>query len=78
MPYVSAIHRHLTRPGVLEDVQAKAQHFGAPVSFKMSRRRRKRLAPLKRIAMKRAIINLLSNAARFGEQVQLRASGREG
>ena len=55
---------------LLEEVQAEAQHFGAPVSFKMSRRRRTLVVPLNRIAMKRAITNLLSNAARFCDQVQ--------
>lgn len=63
---------------LLEEVQAEAQYFGAPVEFKMSRRRRKLIVPLKRIAMKRAITNLLSNAARFGDKVQLRGATERG
>ena len=63
---------------LLEEVQAEAQYFGAPVEFKMSRRRRDLVVPLKRIAMKRAITNLLSNSARFGDQVLLRGATERG
>ncbi len=63
---------------LLDEVQAEAQYFGAPIEFRMSRRRRKLIVPLKRIAMKRAITNLLSNAARFGDQVLLRGATERG
>ena len=63
---------------LLEEVQADAQFLGTPVDFKMSRRRRNLIVPLKRNAMKRAIINLLTNAARFGDQVLLRGATERG
>ncbi len=63
---------------LLDEVQADAQHFGAPIVFKMSRRRKNLIVPLKRMAMKRAITNLLSNAARFGDQVSLRGATERG
>ena len=63
---------------LLQEVQAEAQHFGPTVVLKMSRRRRDLVVPLKRIAMKRAITTLLSNAARFGDQVQLRGATERG
>ena len=63
---------------LLDEVQADAQYFGAPIDFKMSRRRRNLIVPLKRVAMKRAITNLLSNAARFGDRVLLRGATERG
>ena len=60
--------RHL-----LEEVIQEAQHLGAPISLKIRRRRRELTIPLKRNAMKRAITNLVTNAARFGDQIVIRA-----
>ena len=63
---------------LLEEVQAENSHHGAPIELKMSRRRHDLVVPLKRNAMKRAITNLLSNAARFGDQVVLRGATERG
>ena len=63
---------------LLEEVQSESFHFGAPIDLKMSRRRRELIVPLKRNAMKRAITNLLTNAARFGDQVVLRGATERG
>ncbi len=63
---------------LLDEVQTEAQYFGVPIDFKMSRRRKNLVVPLKRVAMKRAITNLLSNAARFGDRILLRGATERG
>ncbi len=63
---------------LLEEVHADAQHLGVPIELKMNRRRRNLIVPLKRNAMKRAIMNLLTNAARFGDQIVLRGVTERG
>ena len=63
---------------LLEEVRAEALHFGAPIQLRLRRSRRDLVIPLKRNAIKRAIINLLSNSARFGEAVILRAATERG
>ena len=63
---------------LLEEVRAEALHFGAPIHLRLRRSRRDLVIPLKRNAIKRAIINLLSNAARFGDQIILRAATERG
>jgi two-component system osmolarity sensor histidine kinase EnvZ len=63
---------------LLEEAQAEARHFGTPIELKMRRKERELVVPLKRIAMKRAIVNLLSNAARFGDQIVVRAATERG
>jgi two-component system osmolarity sensor histidine kinase EnvZ len=69
----SATH---VRP-MLEDVVSEAMHLGVPIVLRI-RRRRELLIPLKRNAMKRAIANLVSNAARFGDQIIIRAATERG
>jgi two-component system osmolarity sensor histidine kinase EnvZ len=59
---------------LLEEVHADAQHFGKPIELKLRRRRRDLVLPLKRNAFKRAVTNLVTNAARFGDQVIIRAA----
>jgi len=55
---------------LLEEVHEDAQTLGTPVGLKFRRRRRADLVlPLKRQAAKRAITNLVTNAARFGDRV---------
>lgn len=57
---------------LLEEIHDDAQAFGAPVGLKMRKRRRGDLIlPLKRQAAKRAITNLVTNAARFGDRVMI-------
>lgn len=63
---------------LLEEIVADAQHLAVPITLKIRRRRRELVIPLKRHAMKRAIENLVSNAARFGDQVVIRAATERG
>jgi two-component system osmolarity sensor histidine kinase EnvZ len=58
---------------LLEEVHDDAQHFGKPIELRLRRRPRDLVLPLKRNAFKRAITNLVSNAARFGDQIVIRA-----
>lgn len=58
---------------LLEEVHADVQYFGKPVELKLRRSRHDLVLPLKRNAFKRAITNLVSNAARFGDQIIIRA-----
>jgi two-component system osmolarity sensor histidine kinase EnvZ len=62
---------------VLEEVQEEAEHLGTPIELRMRQPRRELVIPLKRQAFKRAITNLVTNAARFGDNVVVRA-GAEG
>ena len=59
---------------LLEEVYAEAQFLGTPVDLRLRRRRRDLVLPLKRQAFKRAITNLVGNAARFGSRVVIRAA----
>lgn len=59
---------------LLEEVHAEAQVFGTSIELKLRRRKKDLVLPLKRQAFKRAITNLVSNAARFGDQVIIRAA----
>ncbi len=58
---------------LLEEIHEDAQVFGSSIELEISKRNRRLVLPLKRQAFKRAIINLVSNAARFGEHVVIRA-----
>lgn len=59
---------------LLEEVHEDALHYGPDIVLEQGRRRRDLMVPLKRQALKRAILNLVSNAARFGDMVMLRAT----
>lgn len=59
---------------LLNEIVDDATVLGVDVSIKMRRRRKDIVVPLKRHAIKRAIWNLVSNAARFGETVIIRAA----
>jgi two-component system, OmpR family, osmolarity sensor histidine kinase EnvZ len=64
----------LTNVGeLLDEVHGEAQHLGPDVTLDQSKRRRDIILPLKRQALKRALTNLVTNAARFGENVVIRA-----
>ena len=58
---------------LLGEILDEASVLGVDVQLK-TRRRRDIIVPLKRNAFKRAIWNLVSNAARFGETVVIRAA----
>ena len=59
---------------LIREVCAKQQVDGVQITFAQSRRRREILVPLKRQAFKRALINLISNAARFSDRIVIRVS----
>lgn len=59
---------------LLEEVHEDALHYGPEIVLEVGRRRRDLMVPLKRQALKRALLNLVSNAARFGDMVVLRAT----
>lgn len=58
---------------LLEEIRDDAEYFEADISLELPRRRRNLVLPVKRQALKRAILNLVSNAARFGDKVVIRA-----
>lgn len=59
---------------LLEEIYADAQYLGTPIELRMRRRRSDLVLPLKRQAFKRAITNLVVNAARYGTRVVIRAA----
>jgi two-component system osmolarity sensor histidine kinase EnvZ len=59
---------------LMEEVHAESQLFGKAIDLRLRPRRQDIVLPLKRQAFKRAITNLVSNAARFGDQVVIRAA----
>jgi two-component system osmolarity sensor histidine kinase EnvZ len=63
---------------LLEEIYEEAQFFGVPIELKLRRRRKDLVLPLKRQAFKRAITNLISNAARYGNQIVIRAATEKG
>lgn len=63
---------------LLEEIRGEAGHLGAPIELKIRKSRQDLVLPLKRNAMKRAIHNLLTNSARFGERIILRAGTEKG
>ena len=48
--------------------------FGTPVDLRIRNSRKELILPLKRQAFKRAITNLVTNAARFGDRIIIRAA----
>ena len=59
---------------LLQEVHEEAQYYGTPIELKLRKRREELVLPLKRQAFKRAITNLVSNAARFGDQIIIRGA----
>ena len=59
---------------LLEEVQEDASIWGKRVDLKLRKRRSDLVLPLKRNAFKRAVTNLVSNAARFGDQIVIRGA----
>ncbi len=56
------------------EIYEESQMYGANIDLKMRKRKGDLILPLKRQALKRAITNLVSNAARFGNQIVIRAA----
>ncbi|MGE3917143.1 MAG: ATP-binding protein, partial [Hyphomicrobiaceae bacterium] len=63
---------------LLEELVSEFQHLEVTITLRIRRRRRDIVIPLKRNAMKRAVGNLVSNAARFGDQIVIRAATERG
>jgi two-component system osmolarity sensor histidine kinase EnvZ len=59
---------------LLEEVIEDAQIYGTPIELRVRRSRKPLHLPLKRQAFKRAVSNLISNAARFGDTIVVRAA----
>ena len=59
---------------LLQEIHSDAQIYGRSVELKMRKKRQDLVLPLKRQALKRAITNLVSNAARYGDHVVIRAA----
>ena len=59
---------------LLGEVQEDTEHLGTPIEVRMREPKRELVLPLKRQAFKRAVTNLVTNAARFGDCVIIRAA----
>ena len=59
---------------LLLEIYEESQMYGANIDLKMRKSKGDLILPLKRQALKRAITNLVSNAARFGNQIVIRAA----
>jgi two-component system osmolarity sensor histidine kinase EnvZ len=62
---------------LLEEVHEETSHIGTPIEIRMPHPSRALVLPLKRQAFKRAVTNLVTNAARFGDIVVIRAGADE-
>jgi two-component system osmolarity sensor histidine kinase EnvZ len=58
---------------LLGEVQEETEYLGTPIEIRMGGPKRGLVLPLKRQAFKRALTNLVTNAARFGDYVVIRA-----
>lgn len=63
---------------LLEEVYDDSQIYGVTIDLKLRNRRKDLVLPLKRQAFKRAITNLVSNAARYGTHIVIRAATERG
>ena len=68
------VARPTNLPQLLNEIAEEAHVLGADIELKFRKRRKAIVVPLKRQAMKRAITNLVTNAARFGNHVVIRAA----
>jgi two-component system osmolarity sensor histidine kinase EnvZ len=59
---------------LLEEIYEDSQIYNSSIELKLRKRRGDLILPLKRQALKRAITNLVSNAARFGDKIVIRAA----
>jgi len=62
---------------LLGEVQEETEHLGTPIEVRMRQPKDELVLPLKRQAFKRAVTNLVTNAARFGNLVIIRAAADE-
>jgi two-component system osmolarity sensor histidine kinase EnvZ len=59
---------------LLAEVQEDTAYLGTPIEVRMRQAKSELVLPLKRQAFKRAIVNLVTNASRFGDFVIIRAT----
>ncbi|MGQ0456888.1 MAG: ATP-binding protein [Hyphomicrobium sp.] len=59
---------------LLQEIHDDSQIYGSSIELKLRKRRSDLILPLKRQALKRAITNLVTNAARFGDKIVIRAA----
>jgi two-component system osmolarity sensor histidine kinase EnvZ len=59
---------------LLGEVQEETEHLGTPIEVRVRQPKDSLVLPLKRQAFKRAVTNLVTNAARFGDIVIVRAA----
>jgi two-component system osmolarity sensor histidine kinase EnvZ len=59
---------------LLDEIREDCEHLDASISVERARRRQDLVVPVKRQALKRAIMNLVTNAARFGDFVKIRVA----
>ena len=62
---------------LLDEVHEETQYLGTPIEIRMRPPNGEMVLPLKRQAFKRAVTNLVTNAARFGETIVIRAASEE-
>ncbi|HWB45177.1 MAG TPA: ATP-binding protein [Hyphomicrobiaceae bacterium] len=62
---------------LLEEVHEETYHLGTPIEIRVHHPKDALVLPLKRQAFKRAVTNLVSNAARFGDSVIVRAAAED-
>ena len=60
--------------GLLEEIYGDSQIYGSQIELKIRKKLTGLVLPLKRQALKRAIMNLVTNATRFGDRVIIRAA----
>jgi len=58
---------------LLDEVNEETLHYGTPIEIRLRHPNHDLVLPLKRQAFKRAVTNLVINAARFGDYVVIRA-----
>jgi two-component system osmolarity sensor histidine kinase EnvZ len=58
---------------LLDEINEETQHYGTPIEVRIRQPSSDLVLPLKRQAFKRAITNLVTNAARYGDYVVIRA-----
>jgi two-component system osmolarity sensor histidine kinase EnvZ len=59
---------------LLQEIYEESQVYGSAIELKLRKRDEGLVLPLKRHALKRAITNLVTNAARFGDHIIIRAA----
>ncbi len=56
---------------LLKEIRDDGAHLGTPIKLKVTKAGKRLAIPLRRHAIKRAVINLVNNAARYGTQIHI-------